>query len=229
MNACLNCAVRERAICQSLPVEDLTELHRAGRRQSIKRGQTLWWQGGDAHSVAHVTGGVLKLCVAAPEGREQTVGIKLASDFIGRPFGETNSHSVVALTDADICSFPRHTFDAFVREHQELERELLLYTLNDLDRTRHWILLFGHRGASERIAIFLLHMAERCAARRSGKGTEFFDLPMGRRDIADLLVLTIETVSRQFTVLRSEGIIATSGQRSVRLLDRERLKLRISR
>ncbi|RYE51696.1 MAG: Crp/Fnr family transcriptional regulator, partial [Rhizobiaceae bacterium] len=154
MTACADCSVREKAICQSLCEADLEELNRLGRRQTIARGQTLQWQGDDSLLVGNVIDGVLKLSSSSIDGRDQTLGIMFPSDFIGRPFGQKSDHSIVALTDARICTFPRSAFDDFARDHPELEHRLLQRTLTELDRTRQWMVLLGRKSATERVAAF---------------------------------------------------------------------------
>lgn len=227
MSTCEQCVVRETAICQSLSPESLEELNRKGRHRTIERGQAVLWQGDESLLVGNVIEGVLKLTASTVDGREQTLGIMFPSDFIGRPFGPTTPHSVVALTDARICTFPRSAFDDFACEHPELEHRLLRRTLTELDRTRQWMLLLGRKSATERVAAFLLEMASRLASHcedHSDKTSIHFELPFGRQDIADLLGLTIETVSRQITRLRDEGVIDTPNRRSIVVLDIEGLE-----
>ena len=227
MNTCAQCSVRDAAICESLSEKDLEALNRIGRHRTIERGQALVWQGDDSVLVGNVIEGVLKLSASTVDGREQTLGIMFPSDFIGRPFGPTTAHSIVALTDSKICTFPRSAFDEFACEHPELEHKLLRRTLTELDRTRQWMLLLGRKSANERVAAFLVEMAQRLPQLdhdESAPDAIRFELPFGRQDIADLLGLTIETVSRQITRLRDEGIIDTPDRRSVIVLDMEALE-----
>jgi len=220
MNACTACAVRENAICQSLCASDLDALSQLGRRHTIAAGETLMWQGDEETVVGNVIDGVLKLTTSTSDGREQTLGIAYPSDFIGRPFGRRSSHSVVALTEAKVCTFPRSSFDRFAQDHADLEHKLLQRTLTDLDRSRQWMVLLGRKSAGERLAAFLLDMADRLG-KEDEAGYIRFELPFGRQDIADLLGLTIETVSRQITRLREQGVIATPDRRGIAVLDRE--------
>lgn len=236
MSACAQCSVRDAAICQSLSETDLDALNRIGRRQTIKRGQTVLWQGDESLFVGNVIEGVLKLSASTMDGRDQTLGIMFPSDFIGRPFGPTSNHSVIALTDARICTFARGSFDEFAQEHPDLEHRLLQRTLTELDRARNWMLLLGRKSAGERVAAFLLEMATRldagprkCANDDDTAGRDVdplrFELPFGRQDIADLLGLTIETVSRQITKLRDEAVISTPDRRTIVVLDPDALEI----
>lgn len=222
MSACEQCLVRNKAICSSLDAAELDHLNRIGRRQTLKRGQSIMWEGDDALLVANVIEGVLKLSTSTSDGREQIVGVVYSGDFIGRPFGKRSHHTVTALTDAKVCSFPRSAFDQFARLHPELEHKLLQRTLDELDRARNWMLLLGRKSASERVATFLLDMSQRMegASCAQPEPSEGFELPLYRQQIGDVLGLTIETISRQMTQLRQAGIIDLPDRRTVVIRNR---------
>jgi len=227
MSACDTCVVRNRAICASLDANELETLNTIGRRRTLEPGESLIWEGEDSVLVANVIDGVLKLSTGTEDGREQIVGVVYPSDFIGRPFGSTTGHGVTALTEAKVCVFSRRDFDAFAREHPALEHKLLQRTLGELDRTRRWMLLLGRKSAGERVASFIVEMSERlveqgCQGSHDQPLTRF-TLPFSRQQVADVLGLTIETVSRQFTRLKSEGLIDLPSRREVEILDREGL------
>ena len=80
------------------PPRKLDELSRTGRRQTLRAGQTLMWEGDEAMLVGNVVDGVLKLSLSSPDGRDQTLGIAYPSDFIGHPFGLKSHHSVIAVS-----------------------------------------------------------------------------------------------------------------------------------
>jgi CRP/FNR family transcriptional regulator len=228
MSSCDLCVVRNRAICSALDAKELEALNAIGRTRMITPGESLIWEGEDSVLVANVIEGVLKLSTNTEDGREQIVGVVYPSDFIGRPFGGTTGHGVTALTDAKVCVFSRRDFDAFAREHPALEHKLLERTLGELDRTRRWMLLLGRKSASEKMASFLLEMAERlggqgCAIDFDKPNQRRVTLPFSRQQIADVLGLTIETVSRQFTRLKNDGIIDLPSRRDVTILDFEAL------
>ncbi len=225
MSSCDLCVVRNRAICSSLDPKELEALNAIGRTRSLTPGESLIWEGEDSVLVANVIDGVLKLSTNTEDGREQIVGVVYPSDFIGRPFGGTTGHGVTALTDAKVCVFARRDFDAFAKDHPKLEHKLLERTLGELDRTRRWMLLLGRKSASEKMASFLLEMVDRltssrtCSAGPDEPELRMLTLPFSRQQIADVLGLTIETVSRQFTRLKNEGIIDLPSRRDVIILD----------
>lgn len=227
MSTCDLCVVRNRAICSALNPTELEALNAIGRRRTLAAGESLMWEGEESVLVANVIEGVLKLSTGTEDGREQIVGVVYPSDFIGRPFGTTSAHGVTALTDARVCVFSRRDFEAFAQSHPGLEHKLLERTLGELDRTRRWMLLLGRKSAAEKVASFLLEMSERlvdpgCQASFEQRERRMA-LPFSRQQIADVLGLTIETVSRQFTRLKAEGIIDLPSRREVVIRDPDAL------
>lgn len=224
MSSCDLCVVRNRAICSALEARELEALNAIGRTRQVRSGESIIWEGEDSVLVANVIEGVLKLATNTADGSEQIVGVVYPSDFIGRPFGGTSGHGVTALTDAKVCVFSRGDFDAFAREHPALEHKLLERTLGELDRSRRWMLLLGRKSASEKVASLLVEMAERltgqgCKVDFANPNRRLLTLPFSRQQIGDVLGLTIETVSRQFTRLKNEGIIDIPSRREVMILD----------
>lgn len=218
---CSDCAVRDSALCAALSDEELSKLNRIGRRQRLEKGETLQFAGDDSLVFANVIEGVLKLSTSTADGREQIVGVLYPADFLGRLFAVRVDYDCTALTDANLCIFPRKQFEAALNDFHKLERSLLERTMLELDRTREWMLLLGRKSAEEKVASFLLHIIDRlkpegCAGRADGPQT--YVLPLTRGQIADVLGLTIETVSRQMTRLKTAGIIALPNAREVTIV-----------
>ncbi len=229
MSYCDTCLVRNRAICSALDDSEIQALNSIGRRRKLEAGESLIWEGDDSLLVANVIEGVLKLSTGTEDGREQIVGVVYPSDFIGRPYGATTRHSVTALTEANVCVFSRSDFDNFSADHPALENKLLKRTLAELDRTRKWMLLLGRKNAEEKLATFLLEMSERLVEpghEGSDEVRNNFELPFSRQQVADVLGLTIETVSRQFTRLKKDGVVDLPSRRAVSILDRPELEIR---
>ena len=227
MKDCSQCVVRNRAICAGLEPDELDALGQLGRKQRVTKGQTVVWEGDDSVVVANVIEGVLKVSMSISDGREQIVGLVFASDFIGRPFGQQSPYSVTALTDAELCIFSRSTFDSFARQHPELEHKLLRRTLTELDRAHEWMLLLGKKTATERIATLLLEMSARLGetgCSEDKNALDAFELPLDRQQMGDVLGLTIETVSRQLSLLKAGGVINLPDRRTVTIQDRARLQ-----
>ena len=222
-NFCDACAIRNRAICADLDDSEIGLLNGIGRRRQLEAGEQLMWEGDEAVLVANVIDGVLKLASHSADGGEQILGLAYPSDFLGRPFGETAPYGVEALTEAQICVFERKDFDRFARDHPRLEHKLLERTLTELDRSRRWMMLLGRMNAGQKVASFLLELTDRLGKAGAG-GETLVILPLSRQQMADVLGLTIETVSRQLSRLRSAGLIDTPSRREIVLRDKRELE-----
>lgn len=222
-NFCDACAIRNRAICADLDDSEIGLLNGIGRRRQLEAGEQLMWEGDEAVLVANVIDGVLKLASHSADGGEQILGLAYPSDFLGRPFGETAPYGVEALTEAQICVFERKDFDRFARDHPRLEHKLLERTLTELDRSRRWMMLLGRMNAGQKVASFVLELTDRLGKAGAG-GETLVILPLSRQQMADVLGLTIETVSRQLSRLRSAGLIDTPSRREIVLRDRRELE-----
>lgn len=215
---CSDCAVRDSALCSVLSDDELSQLNRIGRRQRLSKGEALQWAGDESLIFANIIDGVLKLSTTTAEGREQIVGLLYPADFLGRLFAVDVDYDCTTVTDAELCVFPRRQFEAALSDFHSLERSLLQRTMVELENTRGWMVLLGRKSAEAKVASFLLQVAKRARPNGCTGTNSAFALPLTRAQIADVLGLTIETVSRQMTRLKSAGIIALPNSRSVEIL-----------
>ena len=212
------------SLCSALSNEEIADLNAVSRHKKLSPGQMHVLEGDTIRDFANVTSGVAKLMRVADDGRTQIVGLLFPSDFIGGPLDgkEAEAQTIEAASELELCLFPRDAFEGLLQRYPALERKLLERTLTELQIARDWMVLLGRKTASERVATFLLYVADKM--RNQGCQPQAgFDLPLGRADIADHIGLTIETVSRQITKLRKDGVITMNGARHVESVDRDRL------
>ena len=112
-------------------------------------------------------------------------------------------------------------------EYPGLQQRLFQHTLDELDAARDWMLLLGRKTAEEKVASFLYMLARRSlltgCVHKSPPGTAAFELPLTRSDMADYLGLTIETVSRQLTRLKTSNVVRLNTNRLIMVPDLDRL------
>ena len=213
---CRSCEARHRGVCGALDSVQLVTLAKHTSRRTVEAGTQLLAESVDVESFSNVLSGVVKLTKTLADGRQQIVGLQFAPDFLGRPFKAESGLSAEAATRVSLCSFPRSTMDRLIRDTPALEHRVLQQTLNELDEARNWMLTLGRKTAAEKVASFLLLVATHMDPEQvHGEAPFAFDLPLTRADIADYLGLTIETVSRQFTKMRKDGIISIESNRRI--------------
>ncbi|MEM7427591.1 MAG: Crp/Fnr family transcriptional regulator [Pseudomonadota bacterium] len=216
---CRSCEARHRGICGALSVKQLIALNKKTTRKAFDAGTTLIHEAEPVSVYSNVIRGVVKLSKLLADGRQQIVGLQFAPDFLGRPLRGDSQTGADAATGVELCSFPKTTLEQLMAEAPELEHRLLEQSLKELDEARNWMVTLGRKTAPEKVADFLLMIALHSDPDVDGRGQKplIFDLPLSRADIADFLGLTIETVSRQLTRLRKQGIIDIEHNRHVTL------------
>lgn len=168
--------------------------------------------------------GATKLVAHASKSRDQIVAFHFAGDVFSVPECDNYSYSVSALRDCELLTFAADEFLELAASEPFVLRHLLDRTTDSLRRCQQKAIALGRKTASERIAVFLLSMAKRIGDRCDN--AVLLDLPMSRRDIAESLGLTIETVSRHLTLLRTSHTISTEGRSGILLQDLSGLEAR---
>ncbi|MCW0438620.1 Crp/Fnr family transcriptional regulator [Xanthomonas sacchari] len=205
-NECLHCAVRHLAICSALACDEVQALERATTSLHYAAGATLARTGEARQAVYTVTAGALRLVRTLADGRRQVAGFVLPGDYVGLSESARHRHDIEAIADSRVCRVPVAQMQQLRTQFPHLERKLLQRACLELDAAQDAALSLARLQPAEKLADFLLKLAAR-AARQGDAGNKVV-LPMGRGDIADHLGLTMETVSRTFTKLRQQGLIA---------------------
>ena len=224
---CDHCPVRHQAVCGAMDDDQIRKLAQIAHRKKIPAGQTIISDEEPVDFFANVISGAIKLTKTLPDGRQQIVGLLFPPDFLGRAYSHNNPYTAEAATDVEICAFPNSAFERLVAEYPEFQSRLFQHTLDELDAAREWMLLLGRKTAEEKVASFLLMLARRSMVtgcqHKGPPGVAAFELPLTRSDVADYLGLTIETVSRQLTRLKTSNIIRLSSNRLIMVPDLNRL------
>ena len=184
-----------------------------GATRSFDRDQEIFGEGEAADYVYKVMSGAVRSFRVLADGRRQIAAFHLPGDVFGIELDDTRRIAAEAVGDADLMVARRSQLLGDAASGPALWRK----ACSDLRQSQEHALTLGRRSASERVAAFLLEMAE-----RTGAG-DTLELPMSRQDIADYLGLTIETVSRTITGLQADGLIDARCCRRIRLVDRRAL------
>jgi CRP/FNR family transcriptional regulator len=222
---CSDCPIRHRAVCARCESDELSRLEQIKYYRSFQAGQTIIWSGDRMEFVGSVVSGIATLTQTMEDGRRQMVGLLLPSDFVGRPGRPVAAFDVTATTDLVMCCFRKKPFEDMMGTTPHIAQRLLEMTLDELDAAREWMLLLGRKTAREKIASLISIIARREASlhQRRSKGMLAVDLPLTREEMADYLGLTLETVSRQISALKKDGVIHLEGNRHVQIPDIDRL------
>jgi CRP/FNR family transcriptional regulator/CRP/FNR family nitrogen fixation transcriptional regulator len=180
----------------------------------VDKGATIYHEGDSAGHWYEVDSGIVRTCRFLADGHRQLTGFFYTEDVFGVD-GVRYRESAEAVTDVLLRRYSLNDLDGDGIPGGGIPDHILERAL---ESARQSIFLFGHRTAANRLAAFLISIAERSGA-PSG-----VQLPMTRSDIADHLNLTLHTVSRTICDFARQGYIALDGRQNVRILQLEGLR-----
>lgn len=207
----------------AIPVSDAIALGNGvalqGVRRRYGRNEEIFGEGEPSDWVYRVVSGAVRTVRFTNDGRRQILAFHLPGDIFGIELSSRHTLSAEAVSDAEISLVRRSMIDTAAAKDLAAAKALLNLVARDLASAQQHALVLGRKGAGERVAAFLLQLADRANADQG------IDLPMSRADIADYLALTIETVSRAFTQMERERTIALPSSRHVVVRDRGALEM----
>ncbi|TPJ38793.1 helix-turn-helix domain-containing protein [Mesorhizobium sp. B2-6-5] len=174
-------------------------------------GSEIYAQGEKAGALYQVEFGAVRLYRLLADGRRQISAFHLAGETFGFEADATHHFFAEAINMTGLRAVR-------LAAGADVSRKLLPLALKGLVRAQEHLLVLGRQSSIERVAAFLLDMAERQG------GLQPVELPMSRMDIGDYLGLTIETVSRVFTKLKDKGTIRLLGLRNVEIVRYDTLR-----
>ncbi|MBI2262742.1 MAG: helix-turn-helix domain-containing protein [Caulobacterales bacterium] len=177
-------------------------------RLTFRQGEEIYAQDEDADLIYRVVGGAVRTSHLLADGRRQIGDFYYEGDVLGVEMGPAHRFSAEALGPCEVLAIRRSGSTAY--DTGRVDRMIWAATASELQRTQSHMLLLGRATACEKVARFLLDIADRFRG-------EIVALPMSRQDMADYLGLTIETISRMLGRLQAEGFVEFIGARKYRI------------
>ena len=191
----------------------------APREMTFLPSRTLFFDGDEAVHFYEIVTGTVRCCRLTPDGRRQIYRFAGAGDMLGLGGEAAHTYSAEAVTEVVVWRHRLVALDAAMAGDGGLRRRVLEALREELAAVRLQMVLLGQMSAAERVAAFLISLAERAPDPAAP-----VHLPMTRSDIADYLGLTIETVSRKINELKRLGVIALASPTEFRITERDRLE-----
>ena len=195
--------VKEHApisVCEKGPLEMLARPIRV-----IEAKEHIFRDGDPVSHVYQVEVGHVCIYKMMPDGRRQVIDFAYPGDMIGLGALSEHDTNAQATSRTRVRCMPIAALRQEMRSDAKLGMRLYEAMSRELLAARELLFTVSQRTACERVAAFLVALSRRNV--RNGEDPNEFVLPMTRNDIADFLGLTIETVSRTFTKLRTDGLI----------------------
>ena len=205
---CQSCSLYDLCLPMGLESGDLDRLDKVIKRsQSINRNNFLFRLGEPLKSVYAIRSGSFKTYLTNPDGTEQIVGFSLPGELLGMDAISNDKHTCTAkaLETSSVCEIPFERLEMLARDIPNLQHQLLRLMSKEIQQDQNLVLLLAQMPAETRLASFLLGMSERLNQR--GYAANEFNLSMSRGDIANLLGMAVETISRLLSHFQENGLL----------------------
>ncbi|MBR1068616.1 helix-turn-helix domain-containing protein [Bradyrhizobium liaoningense] len=185
---------------------------------TYRKGKEIFGEKEPAEYVYQIKRGAVRSYKMLSDGRRQIGAFHLKDDIFGLENGANHRFTAEAVVQTTVYLMKRVSLQSMADTDAAISRNLLTMTTANLEHAENHMLLLGRKTAVERVTAFLIEMDRRT-------GSSNVSLPMSRRDIADYLGLSLETVSRAVSRLHCEGVLNFIGntQREIVILDLSKL------
>ena len=186
----------------------------------ICRGSKLFGEAEPADCIYQIREGAVRTYKQLSDGRRQIGAFHLAGDMLAVENCATHRCTAEAIVDTTLWIAKRQSlFASLAKGDISAVNNVRDLVTKNLEHIENHLLLLGRQKSLEKVAAFLLEMD-----RRLGR-PEVMVLPMTRRDIADYLGMSLETVCRVLSSLQQERILSFTGKNHRELVLHSRSKL----
>jgi CRP/FNR family transcriptional regulator len=221
---CSSCSLHSLCLPTGLDESEMRRLDRIiGRRRRIPRDGHLFRMDDGFGKLYAIRVGHFKTYHVNSGGGQQITGFQMPGELLGMDaIGGGRHHcGAVALEDSEVCEIPFARLEELFTEVPTLLRHFHRLMSQEITREQNAMLLLGGMRAEQRLAVFLVNIGARYAAR--GYSSDKFQLRMMREEIGNYLGLTIESISRLLSKMKKDGFLKVSN-REIEILDPVRLK-----
>lgn len=197
---CVTCSIRDSVLFAGLSDEDFYHIHQPIDQFAASEGCTLYHSKDKSRYLYTIRHGLVKLVNFLPDGNQRIVRLAHPTDIIGLEamVNEHYMHDAVVLQDAEFCRLPIDLIKQLARENPRLYQELMTRWQDALNKANNWLIELSTGTARQRIARLLLMIGESADVK--------CDL-LSREDMASMLGLTMETVSRNIADFKRKELI----------------------
>ena len=180
---------------------DLAHAKLSASEFKYSRNTEIFGEAEPADYIYQVIEGAVRSHKLLSDGRRQIGAFHLPGDIFGLENGDLHRFTAEAIVHTTVRIVKRLGLEGAVNCDPAMVQSLLTMTTDNLQHVENHMLLLGRKNSREKVAAFLLEMHGRLAA------ADVMALPMSRRDIADYLGLSLETVSRELSELHRKGYL----------------------
>ncbi|WP_455168809.1 Crp/Fnr family transcriptional regulator [Aegicerativicinus sediminis] len=219
---CENCIIRELNTLRALKKEELKDISDHKTTRSVKKGETLFFEGERLNGVFCVRKGVSKLSKRSENGKDQIIKLATKGNVMGQIAvitQETADLTAVALDDMEVCFIPKNHIEQGLASNPDFTNAVLKKMTSDLKEADHTIVSMAQKTVKQRLAATLLTLEETFGVDEDG----YIGMTISRADISNIIGTATELCIRTLASFKKEDYISTSGKK-IKLEDKVALQ-----
>ena len=170
----------------------------------FERGESLFRENILNGHVTYIQSGLVKIHMKADGGKDYIIKLVKAPAYLGLAtiFGDRiNNYSATALVPTTACFIDIDTFKSLIHKNGGFAYEIIAdISRNELLDYKRFAIQ-SHKQTPGRIAGVILYFAEKVYQ------NDCFELPLSRNEIAELIGISRESVTRALMTFKKDGII----------------------
>lgn len=213
---CGQCAFYSQSVWEPVGKSSVAALTHRFTRTELPEGQTLWKQGSENSGVTCVSKGLIALRSLHPDGRSTLLRLAYPGEIIGiRSFltGRDHQTEAKALLPSRVCVVSRNRANQIMQNNPGVLSRLAIRCIDEIDRNHERIIAAATMSNKAHLAALLQRLMD---AHGEKDGDHYaMRLPLSRSDLADLIGVQPETLSRIVGRLEKDGRFKITGRKVV--------------
>ncbi|MFH2095536.1 MAG: Crp/Fnr family transcriptional regulator [Bacteroidota bacterium] len=216
---CPGCDFRT-VVFDNLTGEEIKIVCSIKRDKTFQKGEIIVGEGEEIKEFLYLRSGLIKIFRKGENGRDQIIHIATPYQFVSllSVFSEkTYNYSIAALDETSVCIIDLQVIKDLIIKNGNFGLGIMEKMSKNTDNIILTSINLGKKNLRGRIAYILLLFANEIYK------SDSFDLPVSRKEIAQLIDMTTENVIRIFSEFRKDGIIRINGK-NIEIVKRDMLK-----
>lgn len=213
-DSCLTCANRAHSNWRLLSDAEVARLDLSRRELTREPGEAIFEQGEPATAAYCIKCGAVAVRRLDAEGNSVTLGLHYPGDLVGQHAllgGGEQRASAEALEATTVCMIDGATMSETLSRSPDLARDMLRRAALEFEQAQDSIVRSATLPNRDRLIGLLLQLMQRHGEAHSD-GSWRLHLPLPRRDLASMIGIRHETLSRIIARLASDGLAQFSGR-----------------
>lgn len=207
-------------IFNHLELSELEHIMQLSTTKAYPKGTHIFNAGDRAENLYIVSAGQVKVYTIDESGKQHLLNILNPGDYIGETslfLSSEHTSFAESISDVMICSIYKEDLIELLKDYPDISIKILEEFANRLKNSQTQASRISINSTDTRLALYLLENSD------FKNNVQYVDLKMARKDLANYLGMSAETISRKFKHFEELNLIKQISTKRIRILDNQKL------